>query len=168
MSHLETLTRHGLTASIRRKIVIWLEPNDALTDEIRRLVRENRSAIIRELLAAEHSLQAALPEPVAHVFPRDGEWEFTSPVTPDAIAKVDAIRDTALELGWTEAALYQNCGRHPFPYGQDYGVVCFVSGNRHVGEVTRESIEIVCRQPSGGVYRHYNLNVPQPWIRGRF
>lgn len=168
MSHLETLARHGLTASIRRKIVIWLEPKVAITDDVCRLVQDNKAEIIQELLASEVPMPAARSEPVEHLFPADGEWPFTLPVAPEAITKVDAIRDVAVELGWTEATLYQNRGRYPFPYGQDYGLVCFLSGNHHVGEVTRESIEVVCRRPRGGVYRHYNLNVPQPWIRSDF
>lgn len=161
MSHLETLARMGIRASVK----LWLEPKAAITDEVRQLVRENKTAIIQELLAAEHSPPAAPPAPAEHLFPADGEWPFTLSVAPEAVAKVDAIRDVALELGWTEAALYQNRGRHPFPYGQDYGLVCFLTGNHHVGRVTRGHIEIVCRQPNGGTYRHYNLNVPQPWIR---
>jgi hypothetical protein len=160
MSHLETLARHGLKTSV----LLWLEPKAAITDEIRKLVRENRSAIIQELLAAEVSTPAAQPEPAEHLFPANGDWPFISHVDGEAMSRVDAIRDEALQLGWSEAALYQNRGRHPFPYGQDYGLVCFLSGNRRVGKVSREHIEIVCRQPSGGTYRHYNLNVPQPWI----
>ena len=66
---------------------------------------------------------------------------------------VDAIRDQALALGWSEAALYQNRGRYCFPVGGDYGLVCFLHDGREIGQVTRESIEIV--MPSGSRLRHY-------------
>jgi len=43
-----------------------------------------------------------------YLFPKEGEWQFTQEVSPSAVAKVDAIRDKALSLGWSEARLYQN------------------------------------------------------------
>jgi len=95
------------------------------------------------------------PEPAAtppHFFPADGDWPFTEPVSPEAVAKVDAIRDQALALGWSEAALYQNRGRLRFPCGGDYGLVCFLHGSHEIGEVTGESIEIVA--PSGSRLRY--------------
>jgi hypothetical protein len=64
MSHLETLARQGVTASIRREIVLWLEPKGAITDEIRRLVQVNRSAIIEELLAADVETPASDHSPL--------------------------------------------------------------------------------------------------------
>lgn len=95
--------------------------------------------------------EAPAPEP--HVHPREGDWPFTEPVSPEALSKVDAIRDRALTLGWSEAGLYQNRGRHRFPVGGDYGLVCFLHHRREIGEVTTESIEVVC--PSGSRLRHY-------------
>lgn len=81
--------------------------------------------------------------PSGHAFPASGTWRFTEPVPADAVAKVDAIRDVALGRGWTESGLYRNCSDLRFPYGPDYGLVCFLDGDAVVGEVTRESIEIV-------------------------
>ena len=50
-----------------------------------------------------------------YLFPEDGDWRFTQKVRSSAVAKVDAIRDQALSLGWREAQLYQNRGRFRFP-----------------------------------------------------
>ena len=100
-----------------------------------------------------------------YLFPKEGDWRFTQEVSPSAIAKVDAIRDKALSLGWSEARLYQNRGCLRFPYGQDYGLVCFVDDNVRVGEVTRQSIEIVGTTSQENRLRFYNPDVDQPWLR---
>ena len=101
--------------------------------------------------------------PPAHLYPANGDWRFTEPVSPEAVAKVDAIREQALTAGWSEAQLYQNRGRCSFPCGQDYGLVCFLHGDDRVGEITRQSIEIV--NARGTRLRFYNLDVDQPWLR---
>ena len=104
------------------------------------------------------------PVPAArHLFPADGDWRFTENVSPEAVAQVDAIRDQALALGWTEATLYQNRGRSCFPTGDDYGLVCFLHGGCVIGEVTVRSIEVISSH--GSRLRHYNRDVQQPWIR---
>lgn len=100
-----------------------------------------------------------------YLFPKEGEWRFTQQVPPTAVAKVDAIRDKALSLGWNEARLYQNRECLRFPYGQDYGLVCFVDGNVRIGEVTRQSIEIVGTTSQHNRLRFYNPDVDQPWLR---
>lgn len=81
------------------------------------------------------------PEPF--LFPRTGEWRFCEPVPPAAVRKVDAIRETAKSVGWTDERLYQNRGRFRFPLGQDYGLVCFVGADCELGEITPSRIEIV-------------------------
>jgi hypothetical protein len=101
--------------------------------------------------------------PSGHVHPGGGDWPFTEHVTADAVAKVDAVRDEALALGWTEAALYRNRGTLRFPYGGDWGLVCFVVGDASIGPVTREAIEV--RPARGAPHRFCNPNVPQPWRR---
>jgi len=95
-----------------------------------------------------------IPEPPAscppvHLFPAAGDWPFTESVSPEAIAQVDAIREQALSLGWSEADLYQNRGRYRFPVGGDYGVVCFLHSDARVGEVTAEWIEIINARGTG-------------------
>ena len=101
--------------------------------------------------------------PPPHVYPTDGDWPFTEPVSVEAVAKVDAIRDRALALGWSEAQLYQNRARYSFPCGQDYGLVCFVRPDDQIGEVTCQFFEII--SPRGSRLRFHNPNVEQPWLR---
>ena len=101
--------------------------------------------------------------PPDHVYPTRGDWRFTEPVSAAAAGKIDAIRDRALALGWSEAQLYQNRGRYSFPCGQDYGLVCFLHGDDQVGEITHQSIEII--NARGSRLRFYNHNVDQPWLR---
>jgi hypothetical protein len=48
-----------------------------------------------------------------------------------------------LAAGWSEAQLYQNRGRHSFPCGKDYGLACFLHRDDRVGDITRQSIEII-------------------------
>jgi len=100
-----------------------------------------------------------------YLFPKEGDWPFTQEVSPSAIAMVDAIRDRAFSLGWSEARLYQNRGCLRFPYGQDYGLVCFLDGNVRIGEVTPQSIEIVGTTSKENRLRFYNPDVDQPWLR---
>jgi len=65
------------------------------------------------------------------------------PVSPRAIAQVDAIRDQAFALDWSHASLYATHGRFAFPCGQDYGLVCFLEDGDGVGNVTSKYVEIV-------------------------
>lgn len=100
-----------------------------------------------------------------HLFPEDGNHPFTEKVLPAAVAKVDAIRDQALALGWSEARLYQSRGRFRFPCGGDYGLVCFIREDQRVGEVTKQHIEIlVVSPPRESRLRFYNPDVNQPWM----
>ncbi len=83
------------------------------------------------------------PEPEPFRFPKEGEFRFERTISPDALAKVDAIREQAQALGWSEARLYQNRGRFVFPCGQDWGLVCFVGPKDALGQITETHIEIV-------------------------
>ena len=87
----------------------------------------------------------------------------THNVLSEAMAKVDAIRDKALALGWTEEGLYQTKGRFKFPCGQDYGLVCFLDKDESIGAVTKQYIETI--RPFGVRQRFYNRDVSQPWIK---
>lgn len=98
-----------------------------------------------------------------HLFPARGAWPFTESIAADAVAKVDAIRDEALALGWTEAALYQNRSALAFPVGGEWGLVCFLAGDAVAGSVTREAITI--RHARGAQTRFFNTAVEQPWRR---
>ena len=98
-----------------------------------------------------------------YLFPKNGDWRFTQRVRSSAVPKVDAMRDQALSLGWSEARLYQNRGRFRFPCGEDYGLVCFLDENKRIGQVTRQYIEIVCPPPKEYRLRFFNPDVEQPW-----
>lgn len=98
-----------------------------------------------------------------HRFPPRGAWPFTQPVSPDAVAKVDAVRGRALALGWSEAALFQNRGHLAFPVGGEWGLVCFLDEGATVGAVAREAITI--EHARGAAMQFPNRDVAQPWRR---
>jgi hypothetical protein len=84
-------------------------------------------------------------------------------IASDAVAMVDAIRDQALSLGWTRESLYGTGGPARAPFGKACGLAGLLHAGDRIGEVTRQSIEIIL---SNGVrQRFYNPDVEQPWIR---
>ena len=85
-------------------------------------------------------------------FPASGEFPCRKQVTFHALGEVDAIRDEALNLGWTDTQLYGTRGRFTFPCGPGYGVVCFIHRDQRIGQVAARHIEIVC---SGGHSLHF-------------
>lgn len=103
------------------------------------------------------------PQVEPYLFPKDGDQPVTEKVLPAAVAKVDAIREQALALGWSERRLYQNRGQFRFPYGEDYGLVCFIGDAQRIGAVTKQYIEIVGPPPRENRLRFCNPDVPQPW-----
>ena len=109
----------------------------------------------------------------------DDNWRHWWPVSKQALAKVDAIRDQALALGWTEAQLYQNRSWYHFSFSSDYGLVTYVDLDRVIGAVTPQAIEIIeepCKFPPGWQSIYYkdvghrfpkgspplNVNRPKP------
>ena len=110
-------------------------------------------------------LKSSPPAVAPYRFPEDGEWTFTQPVRSSAVLKVDTIREQALSLGWSETQLYQNRGRFRFPCGQDYGLVCFLEDDKRIGDVTRQSIEIIGPPPQENRLHFYNPDVDQPWLK---
>ncbi len=82
-----------------------------------------------------------------HSFPKEAlpGCPFNHPVTAEAKAMVDSIRESALAAGWTEAELYQTRGRFAFPCGGDYGVVCFIHPGQRLGQVTSQTIQLICK-----------------------
>ena len=126
--------------------------------------KEALQAVIREFDPADYySPVNRQPEPF--LFPKTGDWNCTEWVSPVSVRKVDAIRDHALSLGWSEARLYRNRGRFRFPLGEDYGLVCFLEENQRIGEVTRRYIEIVGPPPRENILRFHNPDVDQPWLK---
>jgi len=84
-------------------------------------------------------------------------------IASDAVAMVDAIRDQALSLGWTEQSLYGTGGTTRALFGKACGLANLLKATDQIGEVTRQSIEIVLA--NGVRQRFYNPDVEQPWIR---
>jgi hypothetical protein len=94
-----------------------------------------------------------------HVYPPNkggGKFKHLKHVSEDALEKVQAIEEQAKEIGWTHEDLFQNCGRFSPPFGQDYGLICFIRG-REITRVTENYIEITnvddLKQASTRFYR---------------
>lgn len=81
----------------------------------------------------------------------------------EVLAKVDAIRDQALTLGWTLDQLYATSTGSKFGPALRGGLLTCLKPGDEIGEVTQQSIEIILA--SGVRQRFYNLRVDQPWIR---
>ena len=125
-----------------------------------------------QLLAAARTFRSCDYKP-----PLPEEFECTKPAEPipsrpsseaERIARakqlVDEIRDRALALGWTMESLYFCEGYERRPIGPRYGLVCYIGQQDWVGEVTRQSIEIIGPPPMETRSRFYNADVEQPWI----
>jgi hypothetical protein len=125
-----------------------------------------------QLLAAARTFRSCDYKP-----PLPEEFECTKPPEPipsrpsseaERIARakqlVDEIRDRALALGWTMESLYFCEGYERRPIGPRYGLVCYIGQQDWVGEVTRQSIEIIGPPPMETRSRFYNADVEQPWI----
>jgi hypothetical protein len=79
----------------------------------------------------------------------------------EALALADAIREQAISLGWTQEQLYATAK----PLSQNRGLVSYLNPGDRIGEVTRQSIEIIGPPPREVHTRFYNMAVEQPWIR---
>lgn len=108
----------------------------------------------------------SLPEE-AWIYPNDDALQHHASVEFRAVVKVDAIRKKAMKLGWTEAQLYQNQGCLRFPCGEDYGLVCFVGGDREIGRISESTIEILHNpgRQNEKVLHFHNMRVAQPWMK---
>ncbi len=81
-----------------------------------------------------------------------------------ARALVDGIREQAVAAGWTMESLYYYEGHERRPFGARYGLVCYIGQHHRLGEVTRQSIELIGPPPMETRTRFYNPDVEQPWI----
>jgi hypothetical protein len=125
--------------------------------------------------AVAHFGEDALRDAIAHLdarvySPPVAEVEKTARPKPvddagltEASPKVDAIRDRAFELGWTAQSLYGAPTSASGARRRDRGLTGCLRPGDQVGEVSRESIEIILS--SGIRQRLYNPDVEQPWIR---
>jgi hypothetical protein len=78
---------------------------------------------------------------------------------------IDEIRERALAVGWTMDGLYFCDGYERRPFARRYGLVCYLGALDRVGEVSRESIEIIGTPPVESRMRFYNPDVEQPWVK---
>jgi len=104
-----------------------------------------------------HEAAVAQPSPLpkrlppdmnpAYLFPQaeDPELPCRQTIRTSALEKVRAIEADALAAGWTMNELYRNRGRFRFPYGEDYGIVCFIDPDQKLGKVATDSIELITR-----------------------
>jgi len=109
--------------------------------------------------------------------PLPEEWEpIKTPAVPvqrraeserlaRARALVNEIRDQALALGWSESRLYACQGYDRHPIRADYGLICYIGVDQRIGEVTRQSIELIGPPPRETRTHFYNQDVEQPWVR---
>ncbi len=81
-----------------------------------------------------------------------------------AEAAVDAVRDRALELGWTHERLY---GRPASDQPGQRGdlVTALLRPGTRVGQITRQWIAIISPPPHENSLRLYNPDVEQPWVK---
>jgi hypothetical protein len=61
-------------------------------------------------------------------------------------------------------SLYFCDGYERRPIAASYGLVCYIGAQHRIGEVTRQSIELIGPPPSATRTRFYNPDVEQPWI----
>lgn len=81
-----------------------------------------------------------------------------------AEAAVDAVRDQALELGWTRESLYGRSASSGAGNQQCLTSALGRPGTR-TGQVTRQWIAIIGPPPHENILRLYNPDVEQPWVR---
>lgn len=75
---------------------------------------------------------------------------FRVAVTETALKKVRAKEKEAFAKGWSADDLYQNRGALAFPYGKEYGLICFLSKDqREIGDITEQAISIAVKTPHG-------------------
>lgn len=124
-----------------------------LLEAIRRLRSDTYAPPVAEPLSQAMSSAEVMPGP-----------RLPAGVDPDAAAMVDAIREQAISLGWKHAALYRVPDNHRAAWRADCGLVCHLRQGWRIGEVTRQSIELVGPPPLEVRQHFYNPDVEQPWI----
>ena len=143
---------HSRFSKVRRLAEALYEPQ---------ALAEARKRLVLTKLQSPNQALGLKPQYARFTFPADPAPELrrSAPVTRHALAQVDAIRSQALGAGWAEAELYQTRGRFAFPYGSDYGLVCFVRRDQELGRVTPKAIEVIQR---GGHSLHFYRPGAQP------
>lgn len=162
----QTLRRAIRTTNTKR----YVPPSDSTVDAYHRTWDEAReSNAKRRSTPDDPSIRQT--DTQGTLFSKMPDRPIVKSVSAESKAKVDAIHDQAISLGWTEDGLYRATGDHPFPYGQDYGLICFVEPNIQIGEVTTESIELIKMHTAknGRIIRsstrYYNPDIKQSWMK---
>jgi hypothetical protein len=130
---------------------------------VERFGEQELVAAVRSLDAHEYVPPVVEPDLTRHRAAPAITDRNVVPVSPEAAALVDTIRDRALALGWTRESLYQTRGSLRFPLGNDYGLVCYLKPDDRISDVTPHSIGIIL--PNDIRQRFYSPNVDQPWIK---
>ncbi len=113
---------------------------------VRHFGEEQLQQAVRSLRAAEYK------PPIAE----DDRPQMTMPlvrksggdhISPDAVALVDGIAESALAIGWKRERLY---GIGSGVFDPRRGLVCYLKAGDRIGEVTLHSIEIIHPLPVGG------------------
>ena len=117
-------------------------------------------------VAAVNTIQAdTWSQDSGHCYPTDTDCLHSHIVSVGAMAMVNAIQTKAIASGWAEKRLYQNRGKFKFPYGNDYGLICFLNEGQRIGEITSQSIEIISLPPWNNRLRFYNQDAELPWMK---
>jgi hypothetical protein len=122
---------------------------------VERFGESGLAAAVRDLDAREYRPPVAEEEPQVPTPVPASDGRAGIVVSAAAVAKVDAIRDCALTLGWSQESLYQTRGRLRFPFGNEYGLVCFISVADRIGQVAADAIEIIGPPPRETCRRFY-------------
>ena len=137
-----------------QRVAVAMFGEPALVDAVRTISAESYRPPLRD--------EYESPKPSAPIVPRSNpEAERLA----RARELVDAIRDQALAMGWTMESLYFSDGYERRPIGPRYGLVCYIHIQDRIGEVTRQSIELIGPPPLETRSRFYNPDVEQPWAR---
>lgn len=64
MGRLDTINRHGLASSIRHGDILWFDPRELVSDDVRQLARTHRSELIAEIRASAGNTDVPSPEAV--------------------------------------------------------------------------------------------------------
>lgn len=90
----------------------------------------------RVALAIKHGLapdyvppMPSKPSEPAFLYPKEGDFPYFREVSPEALIRMDAECEKLEAQGYTRAQLYQNRSRFAWPYGPDWGLVCFFYDN---------------------------------------
>ena len=107
---------------------------------------QTRSIRISSDISVGNDLDSNAPQ---WLYPSRCRLPHRQKVTYADVAKVSAIRDEAMSKGWSEVALFQNQSQFTFPFGHEYGLVCFLGEGREIKSISQEFISIVHHEANG-------------------